>query len=177
MDVNPFAAPLVHGFDYFSNKYKQMSNQAIIEKFYTAFAAGQIEDMLECYHPEIKFEDPAFGAIEGDRAKGMWSMLLERSKGDIDISFRDVESLGDKGSAKWKAVYQYGPKKRNVVNEIEANFVFKDGKIIEHKDDFDLWKWSKQALGVPGLLLGWSGFMRNKIQKTTNGLLDKYMSQ
>ena len=38
-----------------------------------------------------------------------------------------------------------------------------DGKIIKHTDIFDLWEWSKQALGVSGYLLGWSGFMKNKI--------------
>jgi hypothetical protein len=27
---------------------------------------------------------------------------------------------------------------------------------MKHTDDFDIWKWSKQALGIPGHLLGWT---------------------
>jgi hypothetical protein len=42
-----------------------------------------------------------------------------------------------------------------------AHFIFK----TNHKttDDFDIWKWSKQALGLTGYLFGWTGFMQNKI--------------
>jgi hypothetical protein len=42
-----------------------------------------------------------------------------------------------------------------VVNEIRAEFVFKHRLIVEHRDHFDLWRWSRQALGLKGLLLGW----------------------
>jgi hypothetical protein len=32
--------------------------------------------------------------------------------------------------------------------------VSKEGLIIEHRDHFELWRWSRQALGLKGLLLG-----------------------
>jgi hypothetical protein len=32
-------------------------------------------------------------------------------------------------------------------------------------------------LGISGYLLGWSSFMRKKIQGTTNGLLGKFMEK
>jgi hypothetical protein len=52
-----------------------------------------------------------------------------------------------------------------VINRIRAEFFFKDGLIIRHTDDFDIWKWSKQALGIPGHLLGWTGYMQKKINE------------
>jgi hypothetical protein len=75
----------------------------------------------------------------------------------------------------WVVNYNYGSKKRSVKNHVAATFEFKDGKIIKQTDMFDLWRWSQQALGASGYLLGWSSFMNNKIQKTTNGLLKKFM--
>ena len=39
-----------------------------------------------------------------------------------------------------------------------------DGLILTHRDRFDFWAWSRQALGTPGLLLGWSGFLRDKVR-------------
>ena len=45
-----------------------------------------------------------------------------------------------------------------------AAFRFRDGLIVEHRDRFDFWRWSRQALGAPGLLLGWTPMLRNKVR-------------
>lgn len=152
-----------------------MKNQELIQKFYTSFQKGDAKGMTECYHDEIIFHDPAFGELKGEKAKKMWEMLLERSKGELKIEFSDVKTDDKKGSANWKAKYTFAQTGRKVVNKIHAEFIFKDGKIIQHTDHFSLWKWSRQALGWKGWLLGWTGFIRGKIQKQTNGLLRKYM--
>jgi ketosteroid isomerase-like protein len=152
-----------------------MQNEETIKRFYTAFANGDATSMTACYHDDIEFTDPAFGALKGDEAKSMWRMLLSRGDSKPEIKFSNVSADEKYGKADWVAKYNYGPQKRKVVNNITARFAFKDGKIIKHTDDFDLYKWSQQALGASGYLLGWSSFMKNKIQKTTNGLLRKFM--
>ncbi len=48
------------------------------------------------------------------------------------------------------------------MNKIKAHIRIADGKIIEHTDEFDIYKWSRQALGLPGILLGWSGYLKIK---------------
>ncbi len=146
----------------------------LITSFYTAFANADAEGMIACYSDDVIFSDPAFGTLEGDRAKAMWRMLMSRGSG-LKVTFDNVEGNDEGGSATWVANYTYGPKKRPVTNNVSATFDVIDGLIVRHQDTFDLWQWSKQALGVPGLLLGWSSFMRNKIQATTNGLLDAYL--
>ncbi|ADY28478.1 limonene-1,2-epoxide hydrolase [Cellulophaga lytica] len=153
-----------------------MTNQELIKKFYTSFSNADVNGMLSCYHDNIIFTDPAFGTLKGDRAKAMWQMLLSKSNGGTQITFNTIKTNKNTGSVHWKAVYNYGPKKRSVVNNITANFTFLDGKIIEHTDSFNLWKWSKQALGISGYLLGWSSFLKTKIQTKTNNLLDKFIS-
>jgi hypothetical protein len=67
--------------------------------------------------------------------------------------------------------------KTKVVNRISAQFYFQDGLIIRHTDDFDIWKWSKQALGLTGYLFGWTGFMQNKIHTNAILSLRKYQKQ
>ncbi|SER38770.1 nuclear transport factor 2 family protein [Neolewinella agarilytica] len=152
-----------------------MDNAALINTFYQSFANHDAEGMVACYHDQIEFEDPAFGPLKGDRAKAMWRMLLTGASSKV--TFSNVQAEGNKGSADWVAEYTFGPDKRPVVNVIHAEFEFADGKIIRHTDTFDLWKWSGQALGMPGKLLGWSGFMRNKIRQTTHGRLAKFMGK
>ncbi|MDO6492994.1 MAG: nuclear transport factor 2 family protein [Cellulophaga sp.] len=153
-----------------------MTNKELIQKFYTSFSNADIKGMLSCYHDDITFTDPAFGTLQGNRAKAMWQMLLSRSNGGTQITFNSITTNKNKGSVHWKAVYTYGSKKRKVTNNITANFTFLDGKIIEHVDTFNLWNWSKQALGISGYLLGWSSFFKSKIQTKTNNLLDTFIS-
>ena len=154
-----------------------MNNQQIIDRFYNSFAAIDIDAMLACYHEQLTFKDPAFGALNADQAKTMWTMLLERSKGNIQIEHMNVKADEHTGSAEWIARYPFGKKQRPVVNHIKAQFRFQDGKIIQHHDHFDVWKWSSQALGLPGMLLGWSPFIKNKIQKQSLQLLNNYQAK
>ena len=151
-----------------------MPNSDLIEKFYSSFADGDAEGMCSIYSDDIHFRDPAFGDLYGKDVKDMWRMLLKNSKGKLEISFHDVQADEQNGSAKWIASYTFSKTGRPVINKITASFQFRDGKIIRHVDHFDLWKWSRQALGVSGYLLGWSSFMKNKIQKQTKMLLEKY---
>lgn len=152
-----------------------MENTQLIERFYSSFAQGNVEGMLSCYHAEVIFRDPAFGELKGERAFGMWKMLLANRTAATRISFDGIEVFGNKGKANWQAEYLFGSKKRKVVNKIYAEFIIENGKIIRHTDSFDLWKWSRQAIGAPGIFLGWSGFMRNQIQKMANKNLDRFL--
>jgi len=153
------------------------SNQHLIEEFYAGFAEGNAKTMASCYHKEIHFQDPAFGKLEGQHVPDMWEMLIEKSKGNLKIEFSDVRADALSGSARWVATYHFSKTNRNVVNVVQASFVFKDGLIIKHTDEFDIWKWSKQALGLPGYLLGWTGFMQQKIQKNAIHSLRSYQSK
>ena len=151
-------------------------NKELITKFYTSFSEGDSEGMVACYHKDIVFEDAAFGKLEGDRAVKMWEMLLYKKKGETNVKFSNIEASDKTGKASWVAEYVYGDTQRKVVNKVSAAFKFEDGKIIEHIDTFDLWLWTKQAMGTVGYLMGWSSFMKNKIQKTTGEKLDAFIA-
>lgn len=140
-------------------------NQQLIEEFYAAFASQNADTMASCYHENIQFEDPAFGILKGKDVTDMWHMLIEKSKGNLQIAFSDITADAQSGNAKWTATYNFSSTNRKVVNTIFAQFEFKDGLIIRHTDYFDIWKWSRQALGLKGLLLGWTGFLQKKVQQ------------
>jgi limonene-1,2-epoxide hydrolase len=147
----------------------------LLEAFYTAFKNLDAETMVNCYHDDVVFKDPAFGILNGDHAKNMWRMLCESQKGkDFKITFSNIEANDFNGSAHWEAFYTFSKTGRKVHNVIEAQFEFKDGKIIKHTDVFDLYRWSKQAFGLTGFLLGWTRFFKNKLNVQTNNLLSKY---
>ena len=154
-----------------------MENEQIIRKFYESFACGNVEKMISCYDDDIEFSDPAFGLLKGEEAKNMWRMLIERGKGNIKINFSNISASGEKGSADWTAEYIFSKTNRKIFNEIHAEFNFRNGKILRHRDTFDIWNWSKQALGIPGVLLGWSSFLQNKIRQNALQSLREYSAK
>lgn len=149
--------------------------KTVVETFYKAFNQLDAETMVSCYHQDIVFEDPAFGILKGERAKNMWRMLCESQKGkDFKVNLSNVNTNNAKGSASWEAFYNFSKTGRKVHNIIDAEFEFKDGKIIKHVDDFNLYRWSKQALGFKGFVIGKTKYFRNKLKVQTNRMLDKY---
>lgn len=132
--------------------------------------------MASLYHPEARFKDPAFDLASGDEAGAMWRMLLTAGK-DLRVEFRDVQEAGNKGSAHWEAWYTFSKTGRKVHNIIEAEFELKDGLIYRHTDRFDFWRWSRQALGAAGWLLGWSDFLKNKVQVNAMKGLRAFMAK
>ena len=145
---------------------------ALIEIFYGAFAKRDGATMASCYHADATFEDPAF-SLTGADVGHMWTMLCERGK-DLKITYRDVWAKDGKGGAHWDADYTFSTTGRFVQNRIDATFEFADGKILRHTDVFDFWAWTRMALGVPGVLLGRSGFLRTKVQTTAAASLEAY---
>ena len=150
--------------------------ESIIKNFYEAFNNKDAETMVSYYHEDITFQDPAFGVLKGDRAKNMWRLLTNSQKGNkaFKIEVSDIVIDNNSGSAHWQAHYNFSKTGRKVHNKIDAEFEFKDGKIIRHTDDFNLHKWATQALGFKGWLIGGTSFFKNKLQKQTSSLLDKF---
>jgi ketosteroid isomerase-like protein len=151
-----------------------MDNRRLIEQFYTAFRQLDAETMISCYHEDITFKDPAFGKLQGIRARAMWQMLCQNAI-DLSVDFTDAEANDITGSARWQARYTFSKTGRRVHNKIMAKFRFKDGKIIDHEDSFNLWRWSGQALGWQGMLLGGTSFFRTRLQQQTNKMLDRFL--
>ena len=147
----------------------------VIEKFYTAFTNLDEEGMVSCYADDIQFEDPAFGILEGERAKNMWRMLCKSQKEqNFKVTFSEVKMELEVGSAKWEAEYIFSKTGRAVHNKISASFELRDGLIVKHVDVFDLHKWAKQALGFKGFLLGGTAFFKRGLQKQTNHMLERF---
>lgn len=150
-------------------------NQQLITRFYTAFSKLHYQTMQSCYHEDAIFFDPVFEDLNAAEVRDMWEMLCKSAK-DFSIKFSNVEADDEYGTCKWVATYTFPQTGRKVVNSVKAYFKFHEGKIIEHTDSFDLWRWSRQALGLPGWLLGWNDVLHRKIRSKAQDSLAKFMS-
>ncbi|MGQ0604112.1 MAG: nuclear transport factor 2 family protein, partial [Anaerolineales bacterium] len=147
----------------------------LIENLYSSFQRRDHAGMAVCYHPAATFEDGAF-SLKGKEVPAMWHMLCEGGK-DLEVTFSGIEAYATTGRAHWEARYTFSTTGRKVHNIIDAWFRFKDGLIIEHRDSFDFWRWSRMALGPSGVLLGWTSLMQNRVQRTARGRLEKFIQQ
>ena len=158
------------------------ANEQTIEKFYAAFARLDADAMASCYAPDAQFDDEVFSLRGQTEVAGMWRMLCEAARsGGADVwklQWRDVRTDADSGSAHWDAHYRFSLTGRIVDNRIDAQFTFNPaGQIVRHRDHFDFWRWSRQALGIPGLLLGWTPLIRNKVRGRAQANLRRYLAR
>lgn len=149
-------------------------NEQTVTNFYTALENTDAKVVCESYHRDIVFRDPVFGRLIGRDVCQMWKMLMHKSNGNLKVELLEIKADNYTGKALWKVTCHFGKNNNKVVNTIHSEFRFKDGLIIKHTDDFDIWKWSKQALGMPGFLLGWTGYMHKKIQEKALLALKKF---
>jgi ketosteroid isomerase-like protein len=152
------------------------ANEALIERFYAAFAERNGAAMAACYAPEVSFSDRVFPDLHGDEAGGMWRMLTERAT-DLRIELLEREAGDERGSARWRAHYTFTQTGRPVVNDVRASFRFAGGLIVEHRDEFDFHRWARQALGPVGLVLGWTPLLRASVRRRARAGLEQFRAE
>jgi hypothetical protein len=155
-------------------------NEQTLATFYSAFARLEPDGMAPCYAEDATFEDEVFQLRGKREVMGVWRMLCDatRAKGaDVwKLQYRDVKADAASGTAHWDAHYRFSATGRIVDNSIDGRFEFNPaGQIVRHRDSFDFWLWSRQALGTPGLLLGWTPLLRNKVRGQAAANLRRFM--
>jgi ketosteroid isomerase-like protein len=148
-------------------------SREVVARLYQAFAVRDHATMARCYTPDARFSDPVFTDLHGAQVAAMWRMLCERAT-DLRITFRDIVVAGISGSAHWEAWYTYSATGRPVHNLIAAAFTFRDGLIATHHDHFDLYRWTRQALGTTGVFLGWTPFVQSAVRRTAARALVRF---
>lgn len=151
-------------------------NEKLLERFYQAFQKRDHATMAACYRPDAVFGDPVFPRLVGPEIGAMWRMLCTRGE-DLVLTFDGIEADDAKGSARWEAVYTFRATGRKVTNRIESRFVFRDGAIERQDDAFDFFRWARMALGAPGYLLGWTGWLRRKVRRQADAELRRFVAK
>jgi hypothetical protein len=134
--------------------------------------------MQACYAPEARFEDAIFTLRGATQIGAMWQMLCETTQAKARAHWRLKVSAITGHSAHWEAHYLFSATGRQVINQIDARFEFDaQGRILRHHDRFDFWRWSRQALGVSGWLLGWTPWLRRKVRAQAAANLQRFTAR
>ena len=155
-------------------------NQTRLDHFYSAFARLDADTMAACYAPDVQFEDEVFSLSGHEQVSGMWRMLCEatqaRNREDWKLSYNALQADDRRGKAHWESDYRFSAARRKVHNVVESVFEFNDaGLIVRQRDRFNFWTWSRQALGLPGILLGWNPSFRAMVKRQAEVNLENYL--
>lgn len=145
----------------------------VAERFYEAFMVRDHYTMGMLYAEHATFSDPVFPLLNARGARFMWKMLLTRAE-DLGIEVKILEDSPMRARVEWVAYYNFGATGRRVVNRIQTEMALSNGRIVRQVDRFNLWRWSGQALGAKGWLLGWTPLVRNKIRAQAAHSLREY---
>ena len=100
--------------------------------------------------------------------------LARREQHTVRIDTED----DDRGSAHWVARYTFAQTGRPVVNDVRSIFRFDTaGLIVDQQDDFDFWRWARQALGRRGLLLGWTPVLQHGVRDRAMAGLEAFRNR
>jgi limonene-1,2-epoxide hydrolase len=138
---------------------------AVIAGFYEAFSRRDFRGMACSYDPDIEFKDSIFGTLRGKRALAMWAMLTSQGT-DLKIQYSKVRADASSGHAHWDAQYSFPflAFTNHVDNHIDATFELRAGKIVRHRDVFDLPRWMSMALWPLGGVVS-EATIRDGVQK------------
>lgn len=137
------------------------TREALVQ-FYDALARRDGETLSTMYSDTATFRDPVFH-LRGKQIGLMWIGLLRRAR-DFSVSYTIAQAGPGRGVVEWTARYLFGGQ-RPVVNVILSEIELEDGRIVSQTDRFDFRRWSAQALGTPGKLLGRYGWFRRVVSR------------
>jgi ketosteroid isomerase-like protein len=129
----------------------QESTLEIVNKFYSAFQAGDAVTMGQQYADTDTpvFSDEIFIGLSSEEARKMWTLLLQGRQKPV-VKFEVVVAGDDHAVVRWTADFIFSKTGRTVHNEVTSLLFIRDGKIIRQDDKFDLCMWTRQAYGLIG---------------------------
>lgn len=147
-------------------------NRRVVDGFYAAFERKDGAGMSAAYAPDAVFSDPVFPNLTNGKGAAMWRMLAKSE--DLKVRHEIVKVDGDTVTAKWIANYEFAG--RPIENHVTSTLKLKDGKIVDHRDTFDMSKWLQQAYGFAAKLPFAEGVLGALTRHVAGNKLDSFIA-
>lgn len=157
----------------------------VVDRFFEAFSASDWQTMARCYHDKASFSDPVYPDLREERIVYMWHQLLSAAEtsnlnsgrkkslslNNLKLEYRVLFGDERKAQVLWTASYRYG--NRSVSNEVLSTLAIWDDKIVRQVDEYNFWRWSRQALGLTGLAFGTMPWYQRSVQRSAQSRLEQ----
>jgi hypothetical protein len=123
---------------------------------------------------------PIFPKLEGVQIKSVWSMIMAGAR-DFSVHYEILSFDETHVRVSWTALNRFSATNRPVKNQVMTELMLSsptpggnEGKILSQSDVFDFYRWARQALGMPGTLLGWMPWFQKQIQTKSSEKLASF---
>jgi hypothetical protein len=103
------------------------------------------------YHPEVRFQDPIQKVVGRDAFIEMSERLVRRCK-ELRSKANDVAQSGDVIFVQWTMEMRFGSAPLSTIEGVTRLRLDERGRVIEHRDYFDLWGDSLESIPLIGSL-------------------------
>lgn len=151
-----------------------------VQDFFDALARLDAYALAQCYAPSARFEDAAWSLQGTEAIAAMWEMICDDTR-RLGADVWRLECLRIRGTrhrckVDWRLSHRDPATGRLIHQRMESRFLLtRDGRIDFHENRFSLWRWSRQARGLSGWLLGWTPIMRQRVRHDAAQRLDRYL--
>ena len=137
-----------------------MNEIELINKLLADYQAANHTGMAECFHEEATFQDIAFRLRGRKNIHAMYHMICNNG---ITVTIdQSAIHQGETVVARITDKYIFSDTQRPVKNPIKCTFRFRDGLIVEQRDECDAADWGRQAIGgIKGWAAGHIPFLRH----------------
>ena len=94
---------------------------------------------------------------------------------DISVKYEIINESKDWIHTEWTISYLLEVTGRRVILNEKGFFRIEDGKIVEHRDEYDFWSWSSQGLGFVGKCFGWLNWFKLRVKVQAKRTIDVFM--
>lgn len=110
-----------------------------VSQFYRQLSKHNLDQLAELYHPHVVFEDSAH-RIEGLAALQCYFVQLYQNVQRCDFTIHEQQQLGQNAFLTWTMHLQHPKLAGGTMISVQGTscIKFEDGKVIYHRDYFDL---------------------------------------
>ena len=147
------------------------STSTVVDRFFEALRRADMSVIDHCYHAQISYSDPLFEDLRGARVALRWRMLLAQA-GSFSLEHSLVFADERKAQVQWTADYRLNG--RPVRISMLSTLAIWDDLIVRQVDEYDLWKYCRQAQGLAGVLLGGMQPFQKIIKRRARNELERF---
>ena len=152
-----------------------MNNTQIIKELFEAYENLDSAKMNSYFSDDIKLEDPATFLAEGDDAK-YWIQFVIDNISDHKITIKNIVENDNVVTVEWTSSYLSNMSKKPILLDYKAHYTFKNQKIINQVNEYDLKDYIRQSFGsLVASSLEFNG-VRKVIRSQSKKLLSNYKS-
>jgi hypothetical protein len=144
-------------------------NWTIIDRLFKAFQSKDADAILAAYSAKCQFNHPLIGCMSKDEFSKAVQIFI-RETPDYELAFQINHVSAKRVEVEWTMTHIFHLTGRIIKQNGKTTCFLSANSVVRQIDQFDRRIWSRQAMGVTGLVLsfvpGWKSFIERELRNT-----------